>query len=80
MKLTSKDRDTVETLLNSYSALCSAEARVTKKGQLFSISVNNERNDSDFVSIGIDPLVAKEALAQEKAAVAAQLAEYDVQV
>ena len=80
MKLNSKDRDTVETLLNSYSELSAAEARVGKKCQLFTISANHERNDSDFVSVSISPQIAKIAITQQKAAVARELAKFKIEV
>ena len=79
-KLTAKARDSVETLLNTYSALCSAEGRVGKRGQDFGISVSNEANDSDFVSVSIDSKTAADALRKEKTAVAAKLKKHGVDV
>lgn len=80
MKLNSKARDTVETLLNSYTALCSAEQRIGKRGQLFSLSANHEREDHDFISVGLDPAIAKTAIGQQKSAVAKELAKYKIDV
>lgn len=79
-KLTAKTRDTVETLLNTYSALCQAESRVGKRGHDFGLTVNNEKDDSDFVSVTIDNDIAKAALAKQKAIAAKELAKFGVAV
>lgn len=79
-KLNSKARDRVEILLNTYSALCQAEARVGKRGQDFGITVTNEKDDSDFLSVTIDGPFAKDALVRQKAAVAKELAKHGIDV
>lgn len=80
MKLNGKARDTVETLLNTYSALCQAESRVGKRSQDFGITVSNESNDSDFVSVSLDPQIAKSAIVQQRASMKKALAKYGIDV
>lgn len=79
-RLTGKARDAVETLLNTYSALCQAESRVGKRNQDFALSVSDEKNDSDFLSVGIANSIAKDALVRQKVVAAKALAKHGIQV
>lgn len=79
-KLTAKARDAVETLLNTYSALCLAESKVGKRGHDFGLTVSNENNDSDFVSVSVSNDVAKQAIRIEKDTTAKSLAKYGISV
>lgn len=79
-KLTTKTRDQVEVLLNTYSALCQSESKVGKRDISFSVNLCNEKNDSDFVSVSIDDAIAKAAIQQQKKIVAASLAKHGIQV
>lgn len=79
-KLNSKAREAVEMLLSDYSALTQAIGRVGKRDQDFGISVSNEKNDSDFLSVSIDDNVAKAALSEQRDKIAAELAEHGIDV
>lgn len=79
-KLTSKTRNQVETLLNTFSDLCSIEAKIGKRGMDFGITVSNQKNDSDFAVTTINTDLAKEAIKQQKAIVAGQLSKFGIQV
>lgn len=79
-KLTAKTRTAVEMLLNTYSELCAIEAKIGKRGMFFGITVSNEKNDSDFASVGIDDSLAKEAVKRQKIIVAGQLSKFGISV
>lgn len=79
-KLNRQDCDHIETMLNSYSALCDAEKCIGKRGKLFSVTVSDTYNDSDFVSVSVDTQIAKAAISQQKASVAKELSKYKIDV
>lgn len=78
--LTAKARDSVEILLNTYSALCQAESRVGKRGHEFGLTVTNDSNNADFVSVSVSNKIAKTAIAEQKAGVAKELARHGIKV
>jgi len=79
-KLNKAAREAVESLLSTYSDLSQAQERVGKRGHDFGITVSNEKDDSDFVSVTIKANIAAKALDEQKALIARALAKHGITV
>ncbi len=79
-KLTNKNRDAVQSLLEAHAELCAAEGKIGKRGIYASINTTNEKDDSDFVSVTIESHLAKAAVRQQKQIVAKELAKFGIEV
>jgi len=79
-KLSKMDRDDLQVLLEKHSEICEAQQKLGKRGIVASITTTNTYDDKDWLSVTIDNKLAKQALAEERAAVEKSLGEYGVTV
>ena len=77
-KLTKMDRDDLQSLLETHSELCAAADKIGKRGNVAGITTTNTYDDSDFVSVTIDSVFAKQSIAAQREKVEKALAEYGV--
>lgn len=79
-KADAKTAATMARTLDEYVAVTDALKRVTVSKHEFSISVSNEADDSDFLTIALNRKVAAGALQHQRKRILAKLRSLDIEV
>jgi hypothetical protein len=80
MSLKAKNAAAVANLLNEHEMLTDSIARLGKRSYDFGITVTNEKDDRDFVSVSLDRTVARHALKAQRKLVEKQLSALGIEV
>lgn len=79
-KLTTAAAASVVSLLQDHQTLCEAEKRIGKKGFDAGLTISHDTDSHEFVSVTISDRHARNAISEQKALIAKDLAKHGIKV